>query len=134
MRDELSGSTLLSDLTEEKKEEKNIDKEQMEFSTPIEQVMDTPPLMQPQEIMSPVAQKVMSASQYPFNLKKNQVEALVAGVAAVIGFSDIVQTKVLDMIPQALNDSGKLSGIGMLVMVLVVAVIFYFLKRFAIPR
>ena len=117
MRDELSGSTLLSDLTEEKKEEKNIDKEQMEFSTPIEQVMDTPPLMQPQEIMSPVAQKVMSASQYPFNLKKNQVEALVAGVAAVIGFSDIVQTKVLDMIPQALNDSGKLSGIGMLVMV-----------------
>ena len=91
MRDELSGSTLLSDLIEEKKEEKNIDKEQMEFSTPIEQVMDTPPVIQPQEMMAPMAQKAMAPSQYPFNLKKPQIEALVAGVAAVIGFSDIVQ-------------------------------------------
>ncbi len=127
MRDELTGTTLLSDLIDETSQEKNIDKQQMEFSTPIDQVMD----VQPQRIIQAPSQK---SSGYPMNLNKKQMEALVAGVAAVIGFSDVVQGKILDMIPQALNESGKLSAVGMAVMVLLVAVIFYFLKQFTINR
>ena len=131
MRDQLTGTTLISDLMDDKDEvknpvEKNIDKEQMEFSTPIEQVME--PQM---PSMVPMQSETRSSSKYPFNLKKNQVEALVAGVAAVIGFSDVVQNKVADIFPQMLGDSGRLSGVGMGVMALLVAVIFYFLKQFA---
>lgn len=131
MRDELTGTTLLSDLIDETSQEKNVGKQQMEFSTPIEQVMDSPDTMQPQRMIQVPSQK---SSGYPMNLNKKQMEALVAGVAAVIGFSEVVQGKILDMIPQALNESGKLSAIGMVVMVLIVAVIFYFLKQFTINR
>lgn len=132
MRDELTGTTLLSDLIDETSQEKNVGKQQMEFSTPIEQVMDSPDTMQPQRMIQVPSQK--SSGGYPMNLNKKQMEALVAGVAAVIGFSEIVQGKILDMIPQALNESGKLSAVGMAVMVLVVAVIFYFIKQFTMNR
>lgn len=128
MRDELTGTTLITDLVhEEKEQKKNIGEEQMEFSTPIEQVLENVPSMT-QEPKGP------ATTAYPFNLKKSQMEALVAGVAGVIGFSDIIQNKLVDIVPQILNDSGKLSGIGMLVMTLVVAIIFYFLKKVAMNR
>ena len=130
MRDELSGSTDISSLLDKKEEEKNVDtKEEMEFSSPINDVMDTPGALP--DIMAP--QMISSApersSGYPFNLKKNQVEAILAGLAGVIGFSEIVQDKISEFIPQAIGESGKLSTTGMAVMLAIIAVIFFFLKR-----
>lgn len=126
MRDELDGATLI---------EKNVDTPQeMEFSTPISDVIDHPVISQAiaQQQESAPAQKVSkgSSKQYPFNLKKDQVEALIAGLAGVIGFSDVIQNKVIDMIPQALNESGKLTLTGLGITALIVAVIFYFLRQF----
>lgn len=127
MRDELDGATLI---------EKNVDTPQeMEFSTPISDVIDHPVISQAiaQQQESAPAQKVSKGSskqQYPLNLKKEQVEALIAGLAGVIGFSDVIQNKVIDMIPQALNESGKLTLTGLGITALIVAVIFYFLRQF----
>jgi hypothetical protein len=126
LRDELDGATVI---------EKNVDTPQeMEFSTPISDVIDHPvisqAIAQQQESAAPPAKKMSSKQQYPFNLKKDQVEALIAGLAGVIGFSDIIQNKVIDMIPQALNESGKLTLTGLGITAVIIAVIFYFLRQF----
>lgn len=127
LRDELDGATLI---------EKNVDTPQeMEFSTPITDVIDHPVIsqaiaQQAMESSAPPAKKVSSKQQYPLNLKKEQVEALIAGLAGVIGFSDIVQNKVIDMIPQSLNEAGKLTLTGLGITAVIIAVIFYFLRQF----
>lgn len=125
MKDELDGATLI---------EKNVDTPQeMEFSTPISDVIDHPVISQTiaqQQESAPQTKKISAKQQYPFNLKKEQVEALIAGLAGVIGFSDIVQNKVIDMIPQALNESGKLTLTGLGITAVIIAVVFYFLRQF----
>lgn len=128
MRDELDGATIIH-------EEKNVDTPQeMEFSTPISDVIDHPVIAQAmaQQQEAPMKVSKSGKTQYPMNLKKDQVEALIAGLAGVIGFSDIVQNKVIDMIPQALNESGKLTLTGLGLTALIVAVAFYFLRQFLI--
>ena len=82
----------------------------------------------------PPGSKVWRDKRYPLGLKKNQVEALLAGVAAIIGTSDSVQSKIADMVPQFYGESGKLSITGMAILVLVVAIIFYFGKQFVMSR
>jgi hypothetical protein len=129
MRDELDGCVSL-DL-----EEKNVEESQetMEFSTPISDILDSPVPPQMKSFMAPEdtpVQKKSSGAQYPLGLKKDQMEALIAGLAGVIGFSDPVQNKLIDMFPQMLTDSGKLSMFGMAVVLLIIAVIFYFGRRF----
>lgn len=128
MKDELDGATLIEP-------EKNVDTPQeMEFSTPISDVIDHPVMSQAMaQVQETVPQKVSKVSQkqqYPMNLKKDQVEALIAGLAGLIGFSDIIQTKLIDIVPQALNDSGKLTLTGMAITGLIVAIAFYFLRQF----
>jgi hypothetical protein len=129
MRDELAGSTDISALLDKKEEEKNVDtKQEMEFSSPINDVMDTPGALP--DIMAPqISAAPERSSGYPFNLKKNQVEAILAGLAGVIGFSEIVQDKISEFVPQAIGESGKLSTTGMVVMLGIIAIIFFFLKR-----
>lgn len=129
MNDELDGSTTII------REEKNVDTPQeMEFSTPISDVIDHPVMSQAmaqvQETMPQKVSKVSQKQQYPLNLKKEQIEALIAGAAAVVGFSDIVQNKLIDVVPQALNDSGKLNLTGLAITALIVALVFYFMKQF----
>lgn len=129
MNDELDGATIIQ-------EEKNVDTPQeMEFSTPISDVIDHPAMSQVMsQAQESAPQKVskVSQKQYPLNLKKDQVEAIIAGLAAVIGFSDIVQNKVIDIVPQALNESGKLNLTGLAIMALIVSLVFYFIRPFFI--
>ena len=66
---------------------------------------------------------------YPGGLSYKQTEAILAGVAAVIGTSEPVQSKLAEMLPQFYSESGKVSIIGMLVLVIIVAVLFYFGKQ-----
>lgn len=133
MRDELDGSVLL----EEPKQEKNIEEPQevMDFSTPIADVLEAPVPPQMKSFTSvpddvPIQKKSSGGVRYPLGLKKDQLEALIAGVAGVIGFSDPVQNKLIDMFPQMLSESGKLSMFGTAVLLLVIAVIFFFGRRF----
>lgn len=72
------------------------------------------------------------SSKNPMNLTDEQVEALLAGVVALLAFSGFAQEKLSTMIPKFLNESGKQSTIGMLVTVLLAAALFYFGKRFVI--
>lgn len=140
MRDELEGTTELE------QPDKNVEEPQetMEFSTPISDVLDGPNLKGFSSIVdavdggsAPVSEtrvKKASTTQYPLNLKKEQVEALIAGLAGVVGFSDVIQNKLADTFPQTLSESGKLNMTGMAVTLLIIAVIFYFGRRFILNR
>lgn len=134
MRDELGGTTELI-------QEKNIDQQQemAEFSSPIQEVLDQPQaasmgLPSQEGYQTEGASVQRMRGQYPFGLKRHQVEALLAGVAAVIGTSDTVQSKLSEFVPQFYNDGGKVSLTGMALLVLVVAVVFYFGKQFILDR
>ena len=124
MRDELEGATEL---------EKNPSKEQMaEFSSSIQDVMDknfaNDGGQAPMAVMdAPVPPKW--AKKYPLGLTYRQVEALLAGVAGVIGTSEAVQTRLASLMSQFYSESGKISVTGMAVMVIIVAIIFYFAKQ-----
>jgi hypothetical protein len=126
---------------------------EMNLSTPIEEVMDSPmDLMQPQSGMHqpqmidaravsahPVGPETRapmtrgagtsSAKSYPFNLNEDQIQALIAGLAGVAAFSKPVQDRLLTMLPQAMSPEGGLSPIGMAITAFIAAVIFYLVKR-----
>lgn len=137
MTDQLGTATIIEP-------KKNIEKEQeMEFSSSIQDVMsapiDTPPISSAQEAAAMMVhpalvseKKAPASTGYPLNLSKAQVEALVAGVSAVIGVSGPIQEKLGDIVPNFFNEFGKLSTTGMAITVLVVAVVFYFLRQFVI--
>ena len=127
MTNQLSGATNIEP-------KKNIEEKQMEFSSPIQDVMSAPvdSLAHVQEITSSPEIKTSSKSKYPLNLNKAQFESLIAGAAAVIAVSGPVQDKIYEFMPAFLNESGKLSTQGMGVTLLLVAIIFYFMRQFFI--
>lgn len=129
MTNQLSGATNIEP-------KKNIEEKQMEFSSPIQDVMSAPvdSMAQVQETTSSYETKTSSStkSKYPLNLNKAQFESLIAGAAAVIAVSGPVQDKIYDFMPAFLNESGKLSTQGMGVTLLLVAIIFYFMRKFFI--
>ena len=119
------------------------------LSTPIEEVLDTPMgLMQPQVGMQqpemidsrtvqthparPTAQA--SSASNPLNLNDDQLQAAIAGVAAVAAFSKIVQSKLGEVMPTAFEMDGHLSTTGMALTAFIAAVIFYLLKNFVVKR
>lgn len=133
MNDQMGGATLIEP-------KKNIEEQKMEFSSSIQDVMSSPIDMPPAPTtsdavyMSSEPKKSAASSGYPMNLTKEQVESLLAGVAAVIGVSGPVQDKLGDMIPSFFNEMGKLSPTGMAVTVLVVAIVFYFLRQVVVKN
>ena len=153
MRDEFNGATSLQAASQKKNDEldgatslqkKNDDKEQMaEFSSSIQDVMDAPrgeslPNFSSEggaEMYTVKAAKPSWAKQYPLGMNYKQMEALIAGVAGVIGTSEAVQNRVAQMLPQFYSEAtGKISVTGMAVLVIIVAVIFYFGKQMIMNR
>ena len=124
--------------------EKKVDESQMaDFSTPIEEVMPGPNQMIQNEVMGPPqmmmpgpaasrthGRKEESSSKNPFGLTDEQFQAAIAGAAAAIVFSKPVQTRLRSMVPKFVNDSGDTSLTGLISTALVVAVVFYFAKKF----
>jgi len=129
-------------------EKNTLSEVEMNMSTPIDEVMDTPMgMMQPQMPQQPQmidAREVVEqhpappqgrapisrpSKKYPFNLNEDQIQALIAGVAGVAAFSKPVQERLLSSLPQALSPEGGLSLIGMALTAFIAAVIFYILKR-----
>jgi hypothetical protein len=128
-------------MVNKKNEESKVD---MEFSTPLQDVMgaefddeiiqDQAPQRESYMRRPEVAkeakpvEKVATAdvsSKNPFGLTDDQMQAGVAGIAAVVAFSPQVQEKVQQFLPQV---SG--TPMGSVLMVLVAAIIFMIIKRF----
>jgi hypothetical protein len=119
------------------------------LSTPIEEVLDTPMgLMQPQvgmqqpemidarTVQAHPARPAAAASSgsNPLNLNDDQLQAAIAGVAAVAAFSKIVQSKIGELMPTAFEMDGHLSTTGMALTAFIAALIFYLLKNFVVKR
>ena len=137
---------------EKKAPEKNNSKSKAMDSTPISDVMmpgeDFLPAAgggaDPRFMMAPQPSYVQQApsaqqgkqpvgqSKNPMNLTDEQMEALLAGVVAVLAFSGFAQEKLSTLVPKFLDESGKQSTIGMLVTALLVAALFYFGRRFVV--
>jgi len=138
MNDELAGATIIQAEGQERGNDhfpadSFPDKEQMaEFSTSIQDIMDKDAPQMNISSDAPGTQGPVPkwAKKYPLGLNYKQVEALIAGLAGVLGTSEAVQSKLASSLPQFYSDSGKISMTGMAVMALVVAVIFYFAKQF----
>jgi len=129
--------------------EKNIIKQQQTKmdSTPISDIMSDHELMDPaqnprgQFMMPPQSPMMMAAappaksqakesSKNPFNLTDEQMQALVAGVCAVIAFSKPIQDKLSTTIPQFLTEAGSRSTTGLIATGLIAAIVFYFAQKF----
>lgn len=118
-------------------EEKKIDEPQMmEFSSSVADLV--PPT---QDVyINPTNQRVSGLSlptepttqnrksQNPFNLTDEQFSALIAGIVAVVLFSNAVQTKLSGFVPNFTGINGSIAN------VLLGAVLFYFAHRFAKNR
>lgn len=136
-----------------KEPEKNIDtiKKTTMDSTPIDQIMaqEQPMLMQQEQpmmapqvqqpMMQQVAQPAMMQAapqvQQPMksknfmNLTDEQMDALIAGAAAAVMFSDAAQSRLAGFIPNFTGEGGR-SLVGTLVSALLVAIVYFFSKRF----
>ena len=77
-------------------------------------------------------QKPTTSSKNPMNLTDEQMEALLAGVVALLAFSGFAQDKLSTLVPKFLDEAGKRSTVGTLVTALLVAALFYFGKKFVI--
>jgi hypothetical protein len=77
-------------------------------------------------------QKTAVASKNPLNLTDEQMEALLAGIVALLAFSGLAQDKLSTLIPKFLDEAGKRSTVGTLVTALLAAAIFYFGRRFVV--
>jgi len=74
-----------------------------------------------------------SSSKNPFGLTDEQLNAALAGIAAVAAFSKPVQNKLAELIPKFMSDAGDLSVTGMLATAFIAAVIFFIVHKFAKP-
>ena len=123
---------------------------EMDFSTPISDVVpsaefDSAPMMGG-PYKNPQNNKVValsldnagsgatsSSTKNPFGLTDDQLNAALAGVAAVAAFSKPIQNKLADLIPKFMSDAGDLSVTGMLATAFIAAVIFFIVHKFVKP-
>ena len=87
-----------------------------------------------QMVAEPAQQKAQEVSKNPMNLTDEQMDALVAGVCAVVAFSAPVQGKMSDMIPRFTTSSGERSTTGLVATGLVAAIVFYLAKNFVLKK
>lgn len=131
-----------------KEPEKNISTSQKidMDSTPISDIMGQPqdvPMMQEQmPLQAPPMQQAQVAqvqqaqpavpmkSKNMFNLTDEQMEALTAAVVALIAFAGPVQDKLAGVVPSFTTEGGARSMTGMLVTGVLVAILFFFSRRF----
>jgi hypothetical protein len=124
---------------------------QMDFSTPISDVVpsadfDMGPSMGGGPYKNPQNNRVVAlsldnasagpaspSSKNPFGLTDEQLNAALAGIAAVAAFSKPVQNKLADLIPKFMSDAGDLSATGMLATAFVAAVVFFIIHKFVKP-
>lgn len=131
--------------------EKKVEESQMaDFSTPIEEVMPGPNQMIQNEIMGPPSMMMAGpsasrkksgssseggkGSANPFGLTDEQFQAALAGAAAMVVFSKPVQSRLRTMVPKFVNEVGDVSLTGMVATAVLVAIVFYIIKKFALEK
>ena len=136
--------------------EKNIDNIEMD-STPLSELMNEnevmdnmqtlqnprmmmpppPPLQQQQQQVASKPEKAYKKpkqeTQYPFNLTDEQMDSLIAGVAAIVAFSATAQDKLANFVPSSFDETGQRTTMGILFTALIAAVTYYIVKRFLVP-
>jgi hypothetical protein len=134
-------------------EKNTLSEVEMNLSTPIEEVLDTPlgmmnpqvGLQQPNMIDARSVQehpvrpveavpRQTEPSKNPLNLNDDQLMALLAGVAAVAAYSKPVQAKIGELMPTAFGMDGHLSTTGLALTAFIAAVVFYILKNFVVKK
>jgi len=112
-------------------------------STPINDLMSAPEVMEqsaqllpPQQIQQQQqsqpqqpTEPTKAGSKNPMNLTDDQYNAAIVGIVCVVAFSDPVQNKLANLIPQFVNDSGTRSTTGMAITGASAALIYYFGMR-----
>jgi len=78
--------------------------------------------------------KASSKTQYPFNLNEEQMDALIAGVSAIVAFSVSVQEKLANILPTAFDEAGTRTSVGIIVTGIIAAIAYYIIKKFAMPK
>ncbi len=114
-------------------------------STPLSDIMGGTPMggaiggpdpmmmMAPEPQFQPQLPQKRSASSGGFmNLTPEQTDALLAGLVGVIAFSNPIQEKLLQFLPQMVSETGDRTTIGLVVTALVAAILFYFGRRFVV--
>ena len=76
------------------------------------------------------AQSMMKSENF-MNLTDEQMDALVAAVAAMIAFSGPAQERLASFVPNFVADDGR-SMTGMLVTGVLVAIMYFFARRYVI--
>ena len=99
-------------------------------------MMQMPSPQQPKQILEPSKPKAKTASktQYPFNLNEEQMDALIAGVSAILAFSVSAQDKLANVLPSAFDEAGTRTTMGIIVSGIIAAIAYYIIKRFAMPK
>ena len=118
------GMVSISENVEEPQEEP-----MAEFSTPISELVQEPDqeIVQQPFMAAAVPKKETPKKKSGSSLTPEQMDAVLAGVAAVLAFSKPVQDKVNQMVP-----AGGL--VLTLATALVAAVAFFFLKKFLVKK
>ena len=126
-------------------------------STPLDEVMgmnepaqfQSPPPQDPRVVQPPVqavpqpqhmpvapgqqpadSQKAQPEAKNFMNLTTEQIEALMVGFICVLVFSRPLQEKLVQIVPQYLNENGSKSAVGLAVTGLIAAVLFFFGRKF----
>lgn len=107
--------------------------EMADMTTPISELVNDSQIVQEQSAMYLKPPPVSSGGgdqkkkKSQGSLTPEQMDAIIAGISAIVAFSKPVQTKLVDMIP----------GDGLMTMfasALVAAIVFFFAKRFLLKR
>jgi len=101
--------------------------DQSQMPPPVQQY--APPVQEHAQVQAQAAEPKKAESKNPMNLTDEQYNAAIVGIVCVIAFSDPVQNKLANLIPQFVNDSGSRSSTGMAITGASAALIYYFGTR-----
>ncbi len=104
--------------------------DQMPMGGMMQQQQQMMQMQQQQLAPPPQQQQQYQKKQGGSNLTDEQIQALLAGLCAMIAFSGPVQERMAGAVPQFVTQSGDRTTVGLVATGLVAAILFYFGKRF----
>ena len=112
----------------------------MEFSSSIDDVMPTSndpdtmgPYINPSTgrttgLSMPTPEKKSTKTSNPFNMTDDQYQAIIAGIVAVLVYSNAIQTKLAGVVPNFPGMNGTVAS------ALLIAIAFFFARRYIMKK